>query len=407
MTIAAVIPDNEFLRLSKLRSYNILDTDFEQNFDRITALISEIYAAPIALVSLVDEDRQWFKSSCGLDARETGRDIAFCSHAILSEDVFYIEDATKDERFKDNPLVTGELNIRTYCGAPLIDPEGFRLGTLCLIYDEVTPVSEAARDQLKKFAAIAVDEILLRTSLEDQSRLRKEAVDNALSRSKFYASLVHDLKSPLNSVMGFSSLLQSNPSCSEKKIVDYASFIHKSGSQLLSMINTIMEASRLQAGEQTVDLADASLSDIEENCLVPLKSYAESEGKSLETEGWDSSIHVNTDADAMQKVITNIVDNAIKFSPTKGVITCRAKVGATSITFDIQDQGPGFTETGLKNFGRAYFTESHTLAPGSTGTGLGAFSAYKILELLSGTITAQNTKEGGLVTISLPYKARM
>lgn len=131
---AAPIPEDEEARLNALRACRILDTPDEQRFDDLTALAASFAETPIALVSLVDEQRQWFKSRVGLEARETPRDQAFCAHAILSpESPLVVPDATKDPRFLDNPLVTGEPAIRFYAGTPLLDDQDQALGTLCII----------------------------------------------------------------------------------------------------------------------------------------------------------------------------------------------------------------------------------------------------------------------------------
>ncbi len=127
------LPQNEKGRLRALDNYQILDTIAEHDFDRITELASLICEVPISMVSLVDEKRQWFKSTVGLDVRETSRDLAFCQYAIMEPDTFVVQDATKDIRFKDNALVTGKPDIRFYAGYPLVDPEGYALGTLCVI----------------------------------------------------------------------------------------------------------------------------------------------------------------------------------------------------------------------------------------------------------------------------------
>ena len=130
---AAPLPDNEAQRLQTLRLYEVLDSEPEQAFDDITAASAQIFGTPICLITLVDESRQWFKSSYGLDAKQTGRDVAFCAHAILGDEPFVVEDARIDPRFTDNPLVTGEPGIRFYAGAPLTVADNSRLGTLCVI----------------------------------------------------------------------------------------------------------------------------------------------------------------------------------------------------------------------------------------------------------------------------------
>jgi GAF domain-containing protein len=131
--ISAPKPENEDKRLQALRDLLILDTSTEERFDRITQFARFEFDVPIVLISLIDEDRQWFKSTVGLDVCSTSRDIAFCSHAILQDSIMMVEDATKDVRFFDNPLVLSSPHIRFYAGAPLTLPTGENLGTLCLI----------------------------------------------------------------------------------------------------------------------------------------------------------------------------------------------------------------------------------------------------------------------------------
>lgn len=131
--IAAPTPDNEAERLAALFALLILDTPREQRFDKIVEFAAAEFDVPIALISLVDRERQWFKSGVGLSACETGRDVSFCGHAIMHTEIMEVPDAAADVRFSDNPLVTGPPHIRYYAGAPLALPDGIALGTLCLI----------------------------------------------------------------------------------------------------------------------------------------------------------------------------------------------------------------------------------------------------------------------------------
>ena len=153
------IPNNETERLSALRRLRLLDTPPDPHFDAITKAAAKRFDVPIALVSLVDSDRQWFKSACGLDAAGTPRDQAFCTFVLMSDEVMVVEDATADVRFQSNPLVLGEPHIRFYAGAPLAWGEDIRLGTLCIIDCKPRAMSQADIQDLARLADMVSGEI--------------------------------------------------------------------------------------------------------------------------------------------------------------------------------------------------------------------------------------------------------
>jgi diguanylate cyclase (GGDEF)-like protein len=162
--VKAPLPDNEARRLAALRRYSILDTDSERPFDRITQLVASVLDVPIALVSLIDVDRQWFKARVGLADPETSRDIAFCAHAILADEPLIVSDALEDPRFCDNPLVLGHPHIRFYAGAQLVTPSGFSIGTLCAMDTRPRTLDEQQMRMLRNLAAFVVDELELRAA---------------------------------------------------------------------------------------------------------------------------------------------------------------------------------------------------------------------------------------------------
>jgi len=188
--LAPGIPQNEAERIQVLRALLILDTEPEERFDVITAYCQSRFGVEIALVSLVDTDRQWFKSTCGLDAKETPRDISFCGHAILQDKVFIVKNALEDPRFSDNPLVVGPPNIRFYAGAPLKLSSGQTVGTLCIIDPKPKSLEPEEVDHLHVLAHMVSME------LEGQGKIkncRQNCLYGHLPMTCPYVQTKHDL----------------------------------------------------------------------------------------------------------------------------------------------------------------------------------------------------------------------
>lgn len=171
--------DDEAGRLSALHRYEILDTDPEEGFDRITQVVQLSLNVPIALISLVDENRQWFKSAHGLNVKETARDISFCTHTVADASPLLVEDAYADARFCNNPLVTGDPNIRSYIGVPLVTADGYAIGTLCAI-DTSPRVFDVANIKL----LLSLSELVIH-ELELRQRADTDSLTGALNRNAF------------------------------------------------------------------------------------------------------------------------------------------------------------------------------------------------------------------------------
>ncbi|MGB5246586.1 MAG: GAF domain-containing protein [Woeseia sp.] len=171
------VPQNEAARVATLRSLNILDTPREARFDRYTETSARTFDTPIAVISLVDRYRQWFKSSAGLLENETPRNVSFCGHAILGDDVFEVPNARRDPRFRDNPLVVREPHIQFYAGAPLVTPDGFKLGTLCIIDRVPRKLSVEEKSMLKNLADMVVAEMVENMDVETGLANRNGLID--------------------------------------------------------------------------------------------------------------------------------------------------------------------------------------------------------------------------------------
>ena len=185
----APIPQNEAKRLKVLWQYEVLDTVPEELFDDLTELAARICEAPIALISLVDEKRQWFKSRVGTTVNETSRDLSFCAYAITQNDLFIVPDALRDERFARNPLVTADPKIRFYAGAPLITPDGHALGTLCVIDKVPRELRLEQKQALRILARHVVSQLELRRRSRELAAARQEGTAHKTELEKLRAEL--------------------------------------------------------------------------------------------------------------------------------------------------------------------------------------------------------------------------
>ncbi len=172
--MTAPIPRNEKQRIKVLWEYQILDTIPEEVFDDLTELAARICEAPIAMITLVDEDRQWFKSKIGVTISETSRDISFCAHAIAQPDLFIVPDATKDIRFANNPLVISEPKVRFYAGAPLVTPDGHALGSLCVIDKVPRELRPDQKNAMRVLARHVMTQLELRRRSHDLTRAHEQ-----------------------------------------------------------------------------------------------------------------------------------------------------------------------------------------------------------------------------------------
>ena len=234
--ISAEFPENEIDRVRALQRYDILDTNAEADFDEIVKLASQICETPISLVSLIDSTRQWFKAKIGMLENETSRDVAFCAHGILQDELMEVPDATQDNRFFDNPLVTGELGIKFYAGMPLTTADGYNLGTLCVIDTKPKHLSEFQKQALKTLGKQVIAQLELRyklhllskkqTELESTIQVLNETRNKLVETEKIaalgqlVAGLAHEINNPI-------SVIKANVQIIQEKIYDTIEYIPK------------------------------------------------------------------------------------------------------------------------------------------------------------------------------------
>ena len=378
----ARIPDNESDRQANLDLYEILDTFPEEAFDAITSIAAHICGTPIALISLIDKDRQWFKSHHGLSVSETPRDFAFCAHAILEPDqLFVVEDAQLDNRFFDNPLSTGDPNVIFYAGAPLVSSEGFPLGTLCVIDNKPHTLNSDQRKALADLSSQVIAQMELRRNLKELKSKNEE-----LSR---YAHLIsHDLRSPMQSIYQLSKIIakESEGNLSEKAEKAMGQ-LQKKALQSQELVDGILKHSlagehsyapeRIQVVEFVNDLIDfcSPPGDIQ---LIPEVTVSE----------------IVCDPTILHQILQNLISNAIKYNDKDlGVVRIAVNTKDSELTFEVIDNGPGIPEKYHERIFGMFQTLSYADRFGNKGTGIGLHTVKNLVVLLGGLITIES-KEG-------------
>ena len=397
---AAPLPQNEDERLAELLSYDVLDTEAEQLFDDLTALASQICETPIALISLIDPDRQWFKSRVGLDAEETSREIAFCSHAILQEEVFEISNATLDPRFHDNPLVTGAPDIRFYAGAPLITPSGHAIGTLCAIDRKPKTLTEAQRASLQTLSKSVVAHLELK-------RKNRELERTSQFKSDFLSYVSHEIRTPLNAINTFSQLLEGEAQKLNlpSSFTTPLSHVSQSGERLLEIVNSVLDIKQIEAGKMRVMPRAVNTKDFFTHLFSLTKIRAEDSGivfsTSIDNAMPDSLFFDDT---KFGQVALNLLSNAIKFTNHGKSVKAQVKYKSGKVIFNVIDQGIGMSDDDQKRLFTPF--ERMENARQISGTGLGLNISKRLVELMDGSIkVSSKLNHGTRISVTLPADA--
>lgn len=376
------IPHNEEERMENLLSYSILDTLPEEEFDQLTRLASLICETPISLITLIDQNRQWFKSHHGLEVSETPREVAFCAHAITDdEDIFIVEDARLDHRFHDNPLVTDHPEVIFYAGVKLTSTEGYNLGTLCVIDNKPRKLSKEQTSALKDITYQLIKLFELRRKNQELDKIRLELENKNEQLAEFATHAAHDIKTPLGQISSLTQILSTEYSESLKSEArELFELIKISSTSLHTLVEGLLEYSFTrevaQARKETIDLLPFL-----DSIIAP---FTYSSSIKIEVETKLESVFANKNA--LQRILINLIANALKYNDKSDIyIHLKITEDSEKYKFSVSDNGPGIAEKDHQRI----FKMFETLGPkgeNQKGNGIGLATIHRLIDEMNGTI---------------------
>ncbi|TFF34643.1 GAF domain-containing sensor histidine kinase [Mucilaginibacter psychrotolerans] len=369
----------------------MLDTLPESDFEELTLLASEICQTPIALISLLDDKRQWFKSIVGFDAKETPKEQAFCAHAIMGNEVMVVPDARKDARFASNPLVTDSPNVVFYAGVPLINAEGYALGSLCVIDTEPKELSAQQLGALKTLGKQVLAQFELRRKLANLQRANDALLETNAFIQKFATTAAHDIKNPLSSMLLTSQAMHMRLVRSgDDKSRGLAEINIASTKKLLKMVDEMLEYSSAPAllltNQKCIDL-NTLLRNVIGLINLPAK---------LQINLPAAKAAITCSAVALEQIFINLLTNAIRYNDkAEGIISIKFLDEGNHYHFKVIDNGMGIAEKNLERIFQNEVTLNVVDKFNKKGTGVGLYTVKALVEKLEGVISVKSKVGSG------------
>jgi signal transduction histidine kinase len=389
----------EQARLSELYGYRILDTPAEKDFDDIAVLAAHLCRTPVALVSFVDDNRQWFKARVGVDIREFPRDSSFCAVAMYGESVMEIPDARLDARFANNPKVVGEPGVRFYAGAPLKSPSGQPIGGLCVVDYEPRVLTTAQGQGLRTLARHVMVELELRRYLRglDEANRRLRYAEQV--KDEFLARVNHELRTPLSSIHGYLETMADDelpPAVTAR----FMATVRRNSDRLMHVVDDMLLAAQLSSAPPVLDRERTDLTELASRAAATNRPLANAKGLTLLTEA-DGPVLADVDPTRLAQAIDRLVLNAIKFTGS-GTITIGTGTRAGRAVLTVADTGVGMPENDRERLFNAFRRARSAEQAEIQGMGLGLTIVKAIIDSHGATIDiADNVTAGQGTTVTI------
>jgi len=400
---------DENTRLAILDSYGILDTPAERSFDDVVRLISQLLDAPMAAVSLVAQDRQWFKSELGLGMSETPLNDSICRFALLEDDQLVVPDTLADSRFNGNSLINAVDGVRFYAGAVLRNRDGIPLGALCVLDRKPRPqgLSEQQQFMLKTLAHQVMSQIELRKASNEQEALIAALREADQRKDEFLAMLAHELRNPLAPIVSAATML-SNFKIDPAMVQRASEIIARQAGHMTSLIDDLLDVSRVTRGKVEMEFREIDFKDVITDAIEQVRPLIEKLRHRVVLDLPPSHTIVTGDRKRLVQVMTNLLSNAAKYTLQGGRIELLLTASGARMSLDIRDDGIGMSPELIATAFDLFSQGTRGLDRSQGGLGIGLALVRSLLKLHGGAVSASSDGPGCGSTfgIELPLSSR-
>lgn len=396
----APIPPNEVERLEALSRYESIELEplKEENFDNLAELAAEFCDVPIAFINLIGKDRQFPKACYGFSADSMPRTDSFCQYTIMQEEVFEVKDTLKDDLMINNPNVSGKMKIRYYAGISLKTPDGYNIGSLCLIDNKPNELTHPQRKALSTLA----NEIVARYEL---NRIRKQLERNNVEKDELIRIVSHDMRNPLTGILGFSEMMIREIDSEKHK--EMLQSIENAGKAMLNIVNVLLNSDYIRNQAFILNNSETDISKITQEVIHLHEPFALMKKQELSIQ-IEKPLKCNIDSEKWKQIVGNFLSNAIKFTPIEGEISLtlsKLDLGRPYIELTVKDSGIGLSDEEKRDLFTGKDSIRRSGTSGEKSTGLGMYIIQKYVSLMGGLLEVQSeVGMGTKFSLKIPLK---